>query len=213
LSSVQTSASVFMARVKRTAEVVGLFGSLLGGGLAILGPVLISLLYGNKYAASFSVVPWLAASQGLWMIRVGPTIIALARGDSVNAMLSNIWRASALGPALIAGIFGSPRDVSIVAFGGEAIALAASIIYLSRRQSVAARVWFWPTMIAACLITLSVLLECFWLPSNGQGDSLAWGIIAAGMLSVGVGTFFPRARRELVALALSHLKRPAGFMP
>lgn len=66
--------------------------------LALLGPVLIDLLLGAKYAALHPLLTWFAIMQTLRVFKAAPAIIALAAGKSANPMIANLVRLLALPP-------------------------------------------------------------------------------------------------------------------
>jgi O-antigen/teichoic acid export membrane protein len=94
-----------------------------------LGPILVTLLLGEKYAALVPILTWLAILQGLRILKGGPSTVALARGQTENALVANLLRVALLPLAwwvvqqeqnlssvLILGILGEFLG-AIVAFG------------------------------------------------------------------------------------------------
>lgn len=106
----------------------------------LLGPMLIELCFGRKYAGAADVLAVLAIMQAVRLFRVPPTVAAMARGDTRNSMLANIARLGGLLLAWLAALFGAPLTwIAAAGAVGEGFAFAAAIVRLKRRQ--AERLW------------------------------------------------------------------------
>lgn len=174
----------------------------IGAGGAIMGG-----LYGEEYRGGGPYLAVLAGMQALRIIRIVPTLGAMAMGDTRNAPLANLWRLMSLPGALAAAALGAPVVWVIVAgIGGELLATAASMVRLSRLQSVPLRT-AWPVM--GVSVGLVAGLASFGLhPLSVWGD---WGIIGAVagvtvFAALGTAAIMPRLRAEM-ALAIAHRAR------
>jgi O-antigen/teichoic acid export membrane protein len=96
LSRVQDQPAEFRKRYLTCAEISTAFATILACGLIIGGELLVTTAYGHKYAGAGAVVAWLAAANALRIIRAVPTLAAMARGDTVNNLLANLFRVSSL---------------------------------------------------------------------------------------------------------------------
>lgn len=103
-----------------------------------LGPVLIDLLFGARYASATEILPYLAVLQGIRLAKAGPAIISIARGETHDPLLANLARLLAIPCAFIwlamgGGVF------SVIAFAiiGECGALLCAYLLLIRRGVIA----------------------------------------------------------------------------
>lgn len=125
LSKAQSEFNVFIKRY----DMVCRFITLSGGAIAIIlitsGTLIIKFIYGEKYSVNTGgIVAWLGAMQAFRLIRTGPTIAAMAKGDTKNSLYSNIYRSVALVAALVVvATGGSVASIAATGFFGEFIAL------------------------------------------------------------------------------------------
>jgi O-antigen/teichoic acid export membrane protein len=120
---------------------VFLAGAAISVPLVFAGGKLVTFIYGQKYAAAAGFAGWLAAMWGVRIIRVAPTVGAMARGDTRSAMFSNLGRSLALIGMVLAAATGSDlRWISISGFGGECLALAILTWRLNRVHGISFRV-------------------------------------------------------------------------
>jgi O-antigen/teichoic acid export membrane protein len=103
-------------------------------GFAILGPSMLVLLYGEKYGPAVAIIAWLAIAQGLRVARAGPAIVAIAKGNTTNPLLTNIARVLVLPVAWVAVSMGAGIiELVGLAILGEAVALAVTLLLLHRK--------------------------------------------------------------------------------
>jgi len=149
LSRVQDDPAQLRRRAAACAHSVALATALVAVPLVAAGGPLIVALFGAKYERAASVMPWLAAMQGVRMLRVAPVLVSLARADTVNSMLSNVWRSCAL-PAMA---FAAWRHVDLewiaaAGLGGEVVAFLYSVGRLRRRHGLPIGVTLAPCAVA-----------------------------------------------------------------
>ena len=96
LSAARDDPARFQRRAVLTFEIV--LALALGFFLAVLlvGPALSHLLLGPRFGALWPVLFVFALQQALRMLKTAPSIIALAQGRTVNAVLANLVRVAAL---------------------------------------------------------------------------------------------------------------------
>lgn len=91
-------------------------------GTLLLGPVIIPLLLGAKYANLTSLLTWLAILQGVRILKGGPSIVALAKAQTGNAMVANILRVALLPIAWwVVSLSGDILHVIAIAILGEVL--------------------------------------------------------------------------------------------
>lgn len=74
-------------------------------GAVLLGPLLVHLLLGPDYALLAELIGVFAVLQGARVLKTGYSVVALSRGNTANAMLSNLPRLVA-----VAVVFAATRD-------------------------------------------------------------------------------------------------------
>jgi O-antigen/teichoic acid export membrane protein len=201
LSQVQGSIQQFNRRYSACSELVALLAAGISIPFIIAGGRGVILIYGPKYQAAGAVIGWLAAMWALRMIRVTPTLAAMALGDTSNAMISNVLRSTALVGILCAAALGSHLYwISICGFVGEVMATGVSILRLRARSGIPVMLCVRPLFIAGAAMIGAGLISGFagkaWLPAIGS-TALLVGLTAVAML-----TAFPRLRQDLQVILL-----------
>jgi O-antigen/teichoic acid export membrane protein len=164
LSRVQGARSEFEHQYSSFAQITSLAAAAVCIPFISAGWWVVVVVYGVKYAMAAPLIAWLAAMWGLRMIRVTPTIGAMALGDTQNAMFSNVARTTALAGILIAIPFGAGLQwIAACGFVGEILALATCVVRLSREHGIQVS------------RSLKPLLPCL------VGAALAGGLSAAGI--------------------------------
>jgi O-antigen/teichoic acid export membrane protein len=109
--------------------------------LIFAGGKVIAFIYGQKYAGAAGFIGWLAAMWGIRILRVVPTVAAMAQGDTRSAMFSNLGRSLALiGMAMAAATGSKLTWIAISGFGGECLAILILTWRLSRVHGIPCRV-------------------------------------------------------------------------
>jgi O-antigen/teichoic acid export membrane protein len=158
LSRVQDSGHSFERRYYFVCQTIALAGGLISIPLIISGEWIIHLIYGPKYANAGSVVAWLAAMQALRIIRIGPTLGAMAKGDTKNAMFSNIVRSIAfVGVVLTAAFGGSLPLIAASGFMGEVFAMGYCVGRLKNIHRIPVMVCLKPALISGIFMTLGAV--------------------------------------------------------
>ncbi len=137
LSRVQDSPGAFVRRYSMCIEWLCVMASLLAVVSMLVGDELIMLISKEKYAAAASYTAFIGAMQAAWVIRVGPTLAAMARGDTVNALVTNIVRAMALVGVVGVAVSGAElKWVVLCGIVGEVAATTVSVVRLRRKHGV-----------------------------------------------------------------------------
>ncbi len=168
---------------------------IIGGGWAV------DFLYGRKYAAAAGFIGWLAAMWGIRIFRVAPTVAAIAKGDTQNAMLSNIARSVAfVGMLLVAYVGGGLAWLSICGFLGELLALVVSAWRLHHRQNVPAIICINSFMALAAGMALAAVGVVCGVPR--MGPVLLFSVALVILVAVILVMFkvFPNLRHDIRSL-------------
>ena len=153
------------ARFAQLAQVtshIGLCGGMmLVVAVMVLGGPLVDLVLGAKYAGLVPLLVPLAVLQAIRIAKAGPSIVAMAKGATANAMWSNIprllsliviWVALHQGASLMAVIW--------IACVGECVGLGVAAWLLHRRTGV---VVGWMPFAAACVFWVVAIWGTGWM--------------------------------------------------
>lgn len=202
LSRVQKLSGEFEQRYALFAQVISLAAAMIATPFIVAGGWLVVLVYGSKYAAAVGFIGWLAAMWALRMVRVTPTLAAMAFGDTQNAMISNIARTVALaGVVAAAALGGSVAWIAFSGFVGEMLALGVCVGRLRRVHGISAGLSMKP--FAVCAAVMAAGGVAAYTGVERLGAILSFGV--ATLVVVG-GVFlmmvsFPMLRHKLAGLA------------
>lgn len=202
LARAQQNREVFTRRVGGAMELMAIFAGMVGVGALLLGPRAVELLYGEAYAPGGEVVGLLGVMFAIRLYRTAHSLTAMALGDTVNAMLANVYRMMALPAVLVAGVLG--MDVWWIALSGvagEILALHASAMRLQRRGHAAMRLTLLPAVLAgAPVVAASGLTMHRGIMSSHIVAALATCVMGAGVVAL-LTWGGPRTRASLSELA------------
>jgi O-antigen/teichoic acid export membrane protein len=125
--------------------------------LLIGGPV-VHFLLGIKYADLLPLMIWLALGQALRVMKTGPTIVAMALGQTSNAMVANLVRIMGLPLAwIIVAKGGDLLDLLLISLFAEGLGLWVSLaLMLSRSNLPKVRVLMQQGMIVVMLVAVAI---------------------------------------------------------
>lgn len=202
LSRAQNSRRQFERHYSGCAQMCSLVAALITIPFVVVGGRLIVLVYGQKYAAA-GFIGWLAAMWALRLVRMAPTVAAMALGDTRNAMISNIVRTTALvGIIVVAATGHGLAWIAVCGFVGELMALAVCVGRLGRQHGVPPAIFMRPFTIcaggvlAAAITVWAGIARLGWMPA-----SLIAGVLVIGQC-LGMLIAFPGSRRELIGLVV-----------
>jgi O-antigen/teichoic acid export membrane protein len=198
LSGVQKTRRQFERRYVALCQIISLVAAMISTPFIVAGGSLVILIYGQKYAAAAGFIGWLGAMWALRLIRVAPTLAAMALGDTRNAMISNAVRTLALPCVLLtAATGGSLARIAICGFVGELMALAVCVGRLQQKHRIPAKPFLKPVavftvgMILAGIVAVTTTPHLPWFLSL----SAAGGLVLLQFLSMLLA--FPELRKEL----------------
>jgi O-antigen/teichoic acid export membrane protein len=170
LSRAQNDQELYVRRTRLCARGVALLTAMFAVPLVAGGGVVILWLYGTKFSVAATVISWLAAMQAVRLLRATPTLSAMARADTFNSMMSNVWRSVALGAMAFAAWMRADLEwVAAAGVLGEILALVYCVARLSKKQSVP-----WTVTMSPALLILA---------------SAAAGLAATKLLPAGLPLF------------------------
>jgi O-antigen/teichoic acid export membrane protein len=210
LAEVQNDLPRFICRYSQLVQTMALIGCLATLGMLLCGEQVVVLLFGTKYAGIGALACWLTAAQSLRIVRVATGTAAMARGDTINSLLSSSWRLSGLLLAIGVGLL----KASIIWFAaaalvGECVALGATIMRLQSIHSISPQITVIPTAMGlACVLFAWAIKFLFSIGSYSFLNFLLLPILV--ILSVGAFLFCFRELRSAAASVLLHFKLRMG---
>jgi O-antigen/teichoic acid export membrane protein len=186
LSASDRTANNTARAFQRVADVVLQISLLIGATLVLasvlFGSTVVELLLGPKYQALVPILVWLSIQQALRASKSGPAIIALARGQTILSLWSNIFRVILLIPAWqIAKNGGDVMMVIWIGIIGELIGFWVALALMRHRLGVSLRGYILPFVFSHLLIFSS--LSHFYL--KGHSGSLSI-LTASAMIIFGI---------------------------
>lgn len=183
-----TAPQAFESRAHAMLQAALLNGTLLALVVWLIGPPVVHLLLGEKYAAVLPLLIWFALTQGLRVFKSGPAVVALACGKTGNAMAANLVRVACLPLAWWAVVNGGDLvTVLWIAIVAEALGFVLALVLVQVQINLSLR----PIALSlgfAALFLLALALGTYW-PAQGLWGQLAlWGplaLFAAMVLSMG----------------------------
>lgn len=206
LSRLQDSPSDFQRSYAACAHAVCLAAALISIPLIVSGKWLVQLVYGPSYGPAGMLLGWLAAMWALRTIRIAPTLAAIARGDTRNAMMANVVRATALVGVLFAAANGVPLIwVAACGFWGELLATATSLIRLKRQHGLPVRLCLQPAAVSIVGMAGAAVAILTGLSSHG--------LFAVAVPAILMGLVLLTMHRMLsqVGRSVSTIVVPEGF--
>ena len=171
------------------------------GPLMLAGGWLIKLIYGAKYSSTGSMILWLAAMQAVRIIRVTPTLGAIALGDTKNAMMSNAIRTPAFALVLLAAATGRPLPwIAACGLAGELFALAYCLWRLWSRHGVPIRLCLGPCAVVAVGLSVAAAAHGVGLAELGGVVTLVASAVLVGAVFSVMLVAYPPLRRDLQSL-------------
>ncbi|WP_321576523.1 oligosaccharide flippase family protein [Sphingomonas sp. IC4-52] len=122
-------------------------------GALLLGKVIIALLFGEKFMPAAGFLTALACMNALRLLRVAPTIAAMAHGETRNPLYANMVRALGVPLAMAAATLSGSGRPTFTAF----VALPTLLRSDQRGSSLSQRClgWNWSPSTGASVPTIS----------------------------------------------------------
>jgi O-antigen/teichoic acid export membrane protein len=201
LSKVQDDQVAFEREYSFSLQVISFLGVLITVPIVLGGDWAITFLYGNKYSGAGAFIGCLAVAWGVRAFRVAPTVAAIAKGDTRNAMYANVLRSLALiGMVVAAALGGELWWIALSGLVGELLALAATVIRLNHKGTVHLSVFYKPFAIFAGTLALTTGIADFGIPHMG-----VFAIAAASLMMLVICAF-------ALLLAFPHLRDDARHL-
>lgn len=143
------------------------------------GPVVLFLL-GDKYASLVPYLTWLAILQALRVFKAGSSVVALAQGQTSNAMIANLCRAASLGVAWYVTAHGGDLFAIIwIAIAGEAVGYPVSLALVYYRLKLPLKPMALPVLLTVATLGAAGLHAHL---ANTGAPHQAWVLAGMGLL-------------------------------
>ncbi len=207
LSRHQGEPEAFRAKYILSLQTLAIVSSFFMVLVVLSGPFFLLLVYGEKATTSHVYLLWLSAGQALRLLRVAPNLASMAKANTSNLMISNFFRLSGVGLAVVVAI--NKWDLYLIAVAallGEMLALAASLFSLAHMQEKVLQDARLPILHFIGTFLLVGLLTYWGVPTQGWSTVLfATGIVVVLNLSAG-WVLFPVFRQEMRTF-VQHFKK------
>ena len=202
LAQVQGDLPKFREYYRLFAQVMALCSAVFVVGMILGGEPAITLLFGKKYGSAAILASWVMIGQAFRILRGAPNCAAMAHGDTVNTMSSNLWRLSGL--ALAVPVVLLKLDLYWVAIAGgvgELLALIASLVRLRMKHGIPLHDCLYP----ACLVVAIALAACAAQDALAPGYTVGKLALTAAGCAASIAVFgivFGRLRQASISLLL-----------
>jgi O-antigen/teichoic acid export membrane protein len=158
MSRAQDAPAEFKRHYALCSQMLALLSAVFATSLIICGESFVTLVYGPKYAGVNVgiILGWLVTANALRLLRVTPTIAAMAKGDTENMLISNVFRVIGLGVAIVAAGKGMELYyIAMSALVGETLAFFVSVLRLAKRHDLNYGDSFGPALLTTILVCMA----------------------------------------------------------
>lgn len=137
LSKVRSDRHAFQRIYDTSCSASALVGVVAVLGSLLFGPLVIGLLFGPKFLPAATVITPLACMNALRVLRIAPTVAAMAHGETRNPLYANVVRALGLPLAAVsAALTGAIWPMIVVGVAAELAGAIAAGRLAHRRVGV-----------------------------------------------------------------------------
>lgn len=193
LSAVQDDPARFQPLAVATLQAVLVMSLAFLLGVVLVGGPVVTLLLGEKYAALPPLLIGLGIMQTIRVMKAGGAIVALARGQTSNAMIANAFRIAVLPVAFwVAAGGGDLRQIVIIGILGEVLGLVASLALLQLRLDLSMASLRWPLLAALAMIVATGWYAWTLAPAEAAGfPAFGPALAVLGLFAVACWTMRP----------------------
>lgn len=163
----------------QTSMANGLFVVLV---IVLIGQPVVFFLLGQKYIDLLPYLTWLAILQSLRVFKAGSSVVALALGQTGNAMIANMCRAASLGVGwYVAAHGGDLYDIIWIAIAGESIGYLVSLALVHIRLKQPIKPMIAPNLLGVATLGMAGLHAML---SEGGSSLQGWALAAMALLFI-----------------------------
>jgi len=148
--------------------------------VVLVGKPVVFFLLGEKYLALLPYLTWLAILQSLRVFKAGSSVVALALGQTSNAMIANLCRLASLGVAwYVAAQGGDLYAIIWIATAGETVGYLVSLALVHFRLKQPIRPMIAPNLLGVATLGMAGLHAVL---SEGQSALQGWALAGVVLL-------------------------------
>lgn len=150
--------------------------------VVLVGKPVVFFLLGQKYIDLLPYLTWLAILQSLRVFKAGSSVVALALGQTSNAMIANMCRAASLGVAWYVAAHGGDLFAIIwIAIAGEAVGYLVSLALVHFRLKQPIKPMIAPNLLGLATLGMAGLHGGL---AEGEGSPQGWALAALALLFI-----------------------------
>lgn len=177
-SKVQDEKATFIEHYRTSFEITALIGLGVFIPLVVFGDIFVTTLYGDKYVGTGKFISILALAVLFRFLRFTSNMAAMAKGDTINMLITNIWRAIGFPLAyIIVLVGGEPIHIAICSVIGEILALIASLIRITNKQSMPMKSSLYPVFFTLAFV-ISIYITMTLIPTK---ENFWWAVLVVSV--------------------------------
>ena len=150
--------------------------------VALVGKPVVFFLLGQKYIDLLPYLTWLAILQSLRVFKTGSSVVALALGQTSNAMIANLCRLASLCVAWYVAAHGGDLYAIIwIATAGETVGYLVSLALVHFRLKQPIRPMIAPNLLGVATLGMAGLHAVL---SAGESALQGWALAGIALLFV-----------------------------
>lgn len=178
--------------------------------MAIVGPWMFLLLFGEKFRPAVELLPLLCVAQGLRVSRSGPSTIAVATSQTTNPAVASAVRVASLPLAFLAAWVGAELHIIVlIAIAGEGLSYLTSVGLLQRRVGMSRKAMVIPLLATAISMALIILIVELRPEPTELGAIFTWTSLVLCLILAGNLIAMSDARRFMIRRFFAGKNPPA----
>ncbi len=192
------STGIFLSQYQMSTQALAIVAMMISVITLIAGNGLIICFYGIEYQDATKIIGLLGIAQTIAVLRITPTLAALAKGDSISPMLASFFRVSVLVGLLIFALSGAELVwIAACAIMGELLALIALVIKVNHKHKIPLVSCFYPLTVVLIGVSITAVFSMAGFSSEDLLSSLAMAVIFSLLLSTLMLIPFSELRKVL----------------
>ncbi|MCB2095427.1 MAG: oligosaccharide flippase family protein [Rhodobacteraceae bacterium] len=171
-----------------TMESSLVIGVLLVLGVSLVGAPVVDLLLGQKYATMIPILVPITVLQAVRVAKTGGAVVALARGQSGNAMAANLFRVLSLPVSWWAVIrTGDVLVIIWIATAAEVLGYLMSVLLASRRTGLRLTPLLAPAVLTALAFATALVDAQVYAPKRHLMDQIhiaQWAVVLTSVAAL-----------------------------
>lgn len=186
LSATQSDPEAFSPIALATLQAALLNGCIVVVLVLVLGAPFVTLTLGEKYGTLGALIVWMGLLNAIRVFKSGAAVVALARGQTANAMIANSFRVLSLPLSVLAASSGQGLLVVIwIATLGEICGVIVAYALVWRRAGVPVTSMRLPLIVTIALLAIvAVFAGHAMLPDALQSAVPQWAVGAAAIVAL-----------------------------